>query len=153
MYLAIGQIVDVIDLIGDEVEIDVEFRGHSVLDGDLEAVLHLVGHRRQLQRGVDDTRDAQIEEEPRRDGSRRGEVELVGEGRHVVVVVLFTHLTHAHHLEHFLLSPTRSEPPNPTWFYSFGGVDLAFKHCWLVFCCNLQCLLSSSNRIIGLIFY
>ena len=51
-----------LDFVCDEVEVDVELGADPVLDRDLDGVLLLVGHSGQLQGGIDNVGDAEIEE-------------------------------------------------------------------------------------------
>ena len=57
--------MNLLDLIGDQVKVDVELGTDTVLHRDLDGVLLLVGHGRQLQGGIDDVGDAEIEEAER----------------------------------------------------------------------------------------
>ena len=103
LLLGAGQ-VDRVDLVGHEVEVHVELGADAVLDGDLDGVGELVGHGGELEGGVDDAGDAQVEEDARGDGARRREVEVVRQRGRVVVVEGLAAVGHRdHHLEHLIV--------------------------------------------------
>ena len=89
--------VDLLDLVGDQVEVDVQLGAHPVLHRDLDGVLLLVGHGGQLQGGVDDVGDAEVEEALGGDGPACREVELVCELAGVGPVILLTTVPDTHH--------------------------------------------------------
>ena len=89
--------VNLLDLVSYQVEVDVELGGDPVLHRDLDAVLLLVGHGGQLQGGVDNAGDAQLQETFGGDGPACCQEEVVGELGGVGLVILLSPAVPAAH--------------------------------------------------------
>ena len=68
---------DLLNLVRDQVKVDVELGSDPVLHRDLDRVLLLVGHGGQLQGGVDDAGDAEVQQTFGGHGSACCQVQLV----------------------------------------------------------------------------
>ena len=81
---------DLLNLVRDQVKVDVELGSDPVLHRDLDRVLLLVGHGGQLQGGVDDGGDPEVQETLGGDSSACCEVELLCEFTGVSPVIFLT---------------------------------------------------------------
>ena len=82
--------VHLLNLVSDQIKVNVQLGSHSVLHRDLNRVLFLIRHGGQLQGGVDDGGDPEVQETLGGDSSACCEVELLCEFTGVGPVIFLT---------------------------------------------------------------
>ena len=90
--------VNLLDLVSYQIEVDVELGSDPVLHRYLDGVLLLVGHGGELQGGVHNVGNPELQQTFRGDGPASGQEEIVSELGGVGLVILLTAAVPAAHL-------------------------------------------------------